>query len=231
MLLNSIVEETLHYFYPNLCCHCNMKLLVKESGLCLQCLYKLPKTNNFKYHNNSAEKLLSGRFPFHHVASFCLFNKEGILQSIIHNLKYNQNQRVGYLMGVLFGTDLIGSSFIAPIEVIVPVPLHPKKQNKRGYNQAETIAKGLSETTGIPISTNQLIRAINNPTQTKRSKTERWENVKGIFDVSNPEVFQDKHILLVDDVITTGSTLEACAIALLQCNNITISIATIGVSL
>ena len=126
---------------------------------------------------------------------------------------------------------LLESNFLAPIDVIVPVPLHQKKQTIRGYNQAEAFAQGISKATSIPVSIDELIRAINNPTQTKRSKTERWENVKGIFKVIDTKVFQNKHILLVDDVITTGSTLEACANALLHCNDVKISIATIGEAL
>ncbi len=226
-----IAEEIAHYFYPNLCSFCKIKLLPKEIGVCLQCIYKLPKTNNYDEHNNLGEILLAGRFPFERVASFSFFTKEGLLQSLIHELKYNNKPYVGHLIGTLFGNDLLGSSFIEPIDVIVPVPLHPKKQALRGYNQAESFAQGISKATAIPVSIDELIRAINNPTQTKRSKTQRWENVKGIFEVSNFEAFQNKHVLLVDDVITTGSTLEACANALLQCSGIKISIATIGVSL
>ncbi|NLZ95934.1 MAG: ComF family protein [Bacteroidales bacterium] len=231
MKLKLIAEEVAHYFYPNHCSFCKTKLLAKEVGVCLQCLYKIPKTNNFDERNNLDETILAGRFPFQCAASFSFFTKKGLLQALIHDLKYNKRPHIGHLVGALFGADILESNFISPIQVIVPVPLHPKKQAIRGYNQAEAFAQGISKTTSIPVSTNQLIRVINNPTQTKRSKTERWENVKGIFDVPNTHDFQNKHVLLVDDVITTGSTLEACAIALLQCNNVTISVATIGVSL
>lgn len=227
-----VAEETTHYLYPNHCSFCKTKLLAeKEVGVCLQCIYKLPKTNNFDQRNNLDEILLAGRFPFRSAASFSFFTKEGLLQALIHDLKYNNKPHIGHLMGALFGADLLGSSFIEPIQVIVPVPLHPKKQAIRGYNQAEAFAQGISKTTSIPVSIDQLVRVINNPTQTKRSKTERWDNVQGIFDVPNIHDFQNKHVLLVDDVITTGSTLEACAIALLQCSNVKISVATIGVSL
>lgn len=232
MKIKWVAEEITHYFYPNQCSFCKTKLIgIKEMGVCLQCIYKLPKTNNFNESNNPSETLLAGRFPFEHVAAFSFFTKEGLLQALIHDLKYNHKPHIGHLVGALFGADLLGSDFIAPIQVIVPVPLHPKKQAIRGYNQAEAFAQGISKATSIPVSTDQLIRVINNPTQTKRSKTERWDNVQGIFDVPNTNDFQNKHVLLVDDVITTGSTLEACAIALLQCSNVKISIATIGVSL
>ena len=231
MELKWVVEELIHYFFPNHCAVCNNKLLSKEIGVCLHCLYKLPRTNNFDEDNNIGEVLLAGRFPFECVASFGFFTKQGLLQTLIHELKYNNKPNIGNLLGSLFGEDLLGSNFLQPIDVIVPVPLHPKKMILRGYNQAEAFAHGISKTTSIPVSVNELIRVINNPTQTKRSKTQRWENVKGIFEVSNTDVFQNRHVLLVDDVITTGSTLEACANALLECSNVKISIATIGESL
>lgn len=226
-----VAEEISHYFYPRLCSFCKNKLIAQEVAVCIQCIFKLPKTNNFDEPNNLGETLLAGRFPFDRVASFAIFTKEGLLQALIHDLKYHNKPEIGHLLGAIFGADLQGSKFIAPIDVIVPVPLHPKKQTIRGYNQAEAFAQGISNATSIPVSTDQLIRAINNSSQTKRSKTERWENVQGIFEVPNPHVFQNKHVLLVDDVITTGSTLEACAMALLACSNITISIATIGIAL
>lgn len=231
MELKWIVEELAHYFLPNRCAVCNSKLLSEEIGVCLQCLYKLPKTNNFDEDNNIGEVLLAGRFPFEGVASFAFFTKQGLLQSLIHELKYNNKPAIGNLLGSLFGEDLLHSHFLEPIDVIVPVPLHPKKKVIRGYNQAEAFAQGISQATSIPISVDELIRVINNPTQTKRSKTQRWENVKGIFEVTGTDVFQNKHVLLVDDVITTGSTLEACANALLECSDVKISIATIGEAL
>ena len=231
MELKWVVEELTHYFYPNRCAACRGKLLPKEMGVCLQCLYKLPKTNNFDEVNNIGEVLLAGRFPFEGVASFAFFTKQGLLQSLIHDLKYNNKPFIGNLLGSLFGEDLIGSNFLGPIDIIVTVPLHPKKLLIRGYNQAEAFAQGISKASSIPVSEGELIRVINNPTQTKRSKTQRWENVKGIFEVTSTDVFQNKHVLLVDDVITTGSTLEACANALLECSDVKISIATIGESL
>lgn len=231
MNINKVSEESFHYAYPNRCPFCKTKLLTEEKGVCLHCIYKLPKTNNFDKWNNFGETLLAGRFPFERVATFSFFTKEGLIQALIHHLKYKNKPHIGNLLGALFGADLQDSEFIATIDIIVPVPLHPKKQIKRGYNQAASFAEGISEATSIPVSTNQLIRSIDNPTQTKRSKTERWENVQGIFDVTDTNAFHNKHVLLVDDVITTGSTLEACAVALLKCSNIKISVATIGIAL
>ena len=151
-----------------------------------------------------------------------------LFRSLIHNLKYQNKKEIGLLLGRMFGEDLIDSDFIKPIDLIVPVPLHPKKMKSRGYNQAEIIAQGISDITSIPLAIDNLVRIVDNPTQTKRTKTERWRNVKGIFDVIDGQVFENKHILLVDDVLTTGSTMEACGIALQKCRDLKISIATIG---
>ncbi|MDR0422557.1 MAG: ComF family protein [Proteiniphilum sp.] len=228
MKRNEWIRQLLHLFYPNVCVICGSELLQEEEGACLQCLYRLPKTYNFREPGNGAERLMSGRIPFERIASFCVYTKGGILQPLIHHLKYHNGQPVGLLLGRMFGKDLLGSDFLRPVELIVPVPVHPKRKKTRGYNQAEIIAKGLSETTGIPLSTDNLLRAIHNPTQTKRDKTQRWENVKDIFKVTDPGLFEQKHLLLVDDVITTGSTLEACGTALMTCTGVRISIATLG---
>lgn len=228
MIFRNIAREFSNLFFPNCCVVCGAKLLATEQSVCLNCLYRLPRTNNFKERDNAAEILMAGRFPFERIASFCVYSKSGIMAPLIHNLKYNGKKEIGVLLGKLYGKDMLGSEFLQTIDYIVPVPLHPKKLKQRGYNQAEMIAKGLSETTGISLSTGNLIRVIHNPTQTKRTKTQRWENVKDIFDVKNPSFFNQKHILLVDDVMTTGSTIEACGIALQKCNDIKISVITLG---
>lgn len=228
MSFKTVLKEFSNLFFPNSCVVCGKKLLETEEGVCLSCIYKLPRTNNFKEHDNAAEILMAGRFPFERIASFCVYSKNGIMTPLIHQLKYRGGKEIGVLLGKLYGKDLVGSDFLKKVDYIVPVPLHRKKLKKRGYNQAEMIGKGLSEATSIPLNTGNLIRAIHNPTQTKRTKTQRWENVKNIFDVKNPQNFENKHILLVDDVITTGSTIEACSIALQKCNNIKISVVTLG---
>lgn len=223
-----IAKEFSNLFFPNSCVVCGKKLLTTEEGVCLNCIYKLPRTNNFRERDNAAEILMAGRFPFERIASFCVYSKNGTMAPLIHQLKYRGGKEIGVLLGKLYGKDLIGSDFLKSVDYIVPVPLHRKKLKKRGYNQAEMIAKGLSEATSIPLNTGNLVRAIHNPTQTKRTKTQRWENVKNIFDVKEPQYLKNKHILLVDDVITTGSTIEACSIALQKCNNIKISVVTLG---
>lgn len=226
--MKTILNELSHLFFPNCCPVCDSKLLPSEEGVCLQCLHKLPKTNNFKEPDNLAEIRLAGRFPFDRIATFCIYSKQGVLQPLIRELKYNNKKEIGILLGKLFGKDLTNSEFIQPVDFVVPVPLHTKKLKERGYNQAEMIADGLSQSTSIPVSAENLVRVIHNPTQTKRTKTQRWENVKNIFDIRHPQLFANKHVLLVDDIITTGSTLEACAYALLKSPGIKISIATLG---
>lgn len=222
------IESILHLFFPQVCAVCSDELLKQETGICLQCLFKLPRTKNFNKRDNSAETLMAGRLPFCQIATFCYYAKGGVLQPIIHELKYNNKKELGVFLGRLFGNELKDSEFIKPINLIIPVPLHPKKAKQRGYNQSEMIAKGFSEVTSIPMVTDCLIRKVHNPTQTKRTKTERWLNVNGIFELQNSQMLHGKHILLIDDVITTGSTIEACGVAINQCKGIKTSIAIIG---
>lgn len=228
MRRNDLLLEFSHLFFPDVCIVCGVELIHSEECICLRCLYKLPRTYNFKQPDNAAERLMAGRLPFERIASFCVYAKGGMLPALIHQLKYHHRKDVGTLLGRIFGEDLLGSDFLKPIDTIVPVPLHPKKEKSRGFNQAEMIAQGLAEATALPMSVGNLIRVVYNPTQTKRTKTERWENVRNIFSVTDPAAFTNRHLLLVDDVITTGSTIEACGVALQECNLVKISVATLG---
>lgn len=228
MMLKQWTSEFLNLFFPRLCVVCEERLLPEEQGICLSCIYDLPKTGNYREENNSMETLLAGRFLFKRAASFCVFTKGGIMQPIIHTIKYNHGIKLGYQMGFLYGEELKNSEFIRSVQALVPIPLHPKRQEARGYNQAEIIAQGMADALSLPLITDALIRSIHNPTQTKRGKTQRWENVEGIFEVAFPEKINHKHILLVDDVMTTGSTIEASANALKRCEGVSISVATLA---
>lgn len=224
----NIFKNILSLFFDNSCPSCHKKLLLKDECICLKCLYSLPTTNNFATPGNEAETMLAGRFPFERIATYSKFTKDGTLQPLIHSLKYKNNKEVGYKLGRLLGKDIINSKFVESIDYIVPIPLHHKKLKKRGFNQSEVIAQGISMVTSIPISTDNLIRVIDNPSQTKLSKYNRWENVDGIFTLTTPSKYANKHILLIDDIITTGATIEASAKALLKAKHIKISVATIG---
>jgi|SRR5690554_2365973 ComF family protein len=228
MSSNGLLNEFSYLFFPNVCAVCGEELLQTEESICLRCLYKLPRTHNFSEEENSAEKLMAGRIPFERIATFCVYAKGGMLPPLIHQLKYHHKPAIGELLGRLYGEDLRGSDFLKPVDMIVPVPLHPRKEKSRGYNQAVMIAQGMSDTTSLPLSVGNLVRVVYNPTQTKRTRTQRWENVRDIFKVKEPQSFAGKHLLLVDDVITTGSTLEACGVALHACDHVKVSIATLG---
>ena len=169
-----------------------------------------------------------GRVPLELATSFCRFDKGGRLQRLLHQLKYKGNREVGHKMGLLFGYDLIQSTQYCKIDAIMPIPLHPKKEKKRGFNQSTEICKGLSEAMNRPLITGNLIRDVHTDSQTRKGRFERWENVSGIFTVKHSVSLEGMHLLLVDDVITTGATLEAAAMPLLRIPGVRVSIATLA---
>lgn len=227
MLLTSIVYDLCGLFYPRVCAGCNETLLKNEEWLCTSCLYKLPRTNFHNDTTNEVSQMFWGRARIEYAAAFLCFQKKGIVQAILHKIKYKGEKELGVFMGKLYGFELRDSVFTG-IDVIIPVPLHWKKYKERGYNQSEMLAQGLSEAMGIPIDTQSLKRKIANPTQTRRHRYERWLNVNEIFEVVYPANIENKHVLLVDDVVTTGATLESCANVLLDCNNTRVSIVTLA---
>lgn len=226
--MKNIFHSFLNLFFPDLCVVCNDRLTEGEQHICTDCLILLPRTNFHLQPDNRLEQFFAGRIPFQHIAAYAYFVKGGSIQSIIHELKYKRNPQIGTYIGQLCGENLRGSSFIADVDILVPVPLHPKREKERGYNQSLEICKGISEVTSIPIDSNTLIRKVNNKSQTKNSRFDRWKNVEDIFSITDSTAFQNKHILLVDDVITTGSTLEFCAKEILKCDGARISIYAVG---
>ena len=195
------------------------------------CISTLPKTNYHNQEENRLDEFLGGKFIFNRAAAFCYFYKSGGLQKIVHEFKYKNNPQLAVYMGKLYGLELKDSPFLRDIDYLIPVPLHPKRQKKRGYNQAEEICKGMSAVTGIPVCTSAIRRTVNNQSQTKQGKTERWENVKNIFATTNDQSLNGKRILLVDDVITTGSTIEAIAKCFPKDESPIINIAAIGMAM
>jgi len=200
----------------------------QEKYICLKCLFDLPRTNFHSIHGNKVEQQLWGKVQIEHATSYFYFRKGSRYQKLIHYLKYKGLKELGEEVGKHFGFDLCESPDFSEIDVIIPVPLHPRKFRKRGYNQSEWIAKGLGFALNKPVDSNNLVRKVHTSTQTQKSRFDRWKNVEGIFEVQQPEMLHNKHVLLVDDVMTTGSTIEACSVALLKVSGLKISVATLA---
>lgn len=229
-IVKSLALDFINLFFPLHCEACGTNLLHGEKVICTKCLFELPKTNYHKDKENKIAQLFWGKVYIETATAYYFFNKGSIFQKLMHKLKYKGKKEIGIYLGKLLGAELKDSDNYKGLDAIIPIPLHPKRQKKRGYNQSDCIGEGLAEVLGIELMTNNLIRATETQTQTKKSKEERWNNVENVFKVLHPEKISGKHILLIDDVITTGATLEACARVLLKINNVKVSIACVAVA-
>jgi len=218
----------LELFFPTLCITCGNRLVTQEKFLCIDCWHDLPVTNFHFDAENKVARLFWGRVKLENATAFFAYNKGSNYQHLIHFIKYKGLKELGFETGRRFGIALSASPDFNSVDFVVPVPLHPKKQKQRGYNQSEWIARGISESLKKPVSLFNLKRNLHTSTQTRKNRYERWENVENIFELTRPEEFKGKHILLIDDVVTTGSTLESCAFQLLQVENVKVSIATLA---
>ena len=231
MKLADVLTNLLFLFYPKRCVICGDSLIHNEDHFCLECSLKLPKTNYHLCDENRAVDRFAGKIPLIKASSYLYYDKDGIGQTLIAEIKYRKNQELGKWFGAYLAKDLVTSShFFQDIDYLVPVPLHPKKQRQRGFNQAEIIAKGVSQITNIPLETKNLYRSKANSSQTKKGVYERWKNTTGIFEIKDKHLFAGKHILLIDDVLTTGATLEVCATCLLSSPNSKVSFLTIAIA-
>ena len=226
--LTQVFDDVLGLFYPQLCITCGERLISQEKYLCMKCWLDLPISRFENENENKVAQLFWGRVQVEHATSYFNYRKGSRYQKLIHFIKYKGLKELGLETGRRFGDILAEAENFNQVDTIVPVPLHPKKQKKRGFNQSEWIARGISESLNKPMLENNLYRKIFTSTQTRKNRFERWQNVDGIFGVKNPEEFENQHVLIVDDVVTTGSTLEACAYELLKVSGVKVSIATLA---
>lgn len=220
----------IHVFYPEVCEYCGCELGGDERVLCLQCTFQLPRTGYHHLPDNKSADIFSGRVPITRATSFVYFTKQGIMQHLLHRFKYRNRKETGKYMGVLLAEEMKKTGWLDTIDCIVPVPLYKSKAYRRGFNQACLFADGIAEVSGIPVLPQAVKRTRNTATQTRKTRAERMENVRDVFRVLQQEQLKNKHILLTDDVLTTGATLESCALELLKIEGVRISIATIAVA-
>jgi ComF family protein len=228
MKIPSFIDDFISLLYPRVCAACGNSLFKNEEVICTFCLYHLPKTNYHLMDDSPLDKVFWGRAQLAQTAALYNFQKKGKVQHLIHQLKYKGRMDVGVYMGKILGADLVKTEAFQDITKVIPVPLHPAKQRKRGYNQSEQIAIGLAKAMNIEMDATSFVRTFNTETQTRKSRFARWENVKEIFKVTTPDELANRHILLVDDVITTGATLESAAHILLAIEGVKLSVACIG---
>jgi ComF family protein len=223
-----ILSDFLNLFYPNYCLGCARPLVKGEDTLCTHCLSQLPKTHHHTYSDNPVMQRLRGRLPLAHAFAFLHFRKHGMVQHLLHQLKYGNHPEVGVRLGNLYGWELAQAGLAAAFDLILPVPLHQMRQRSRGYNQSAKFAEGLSRALGVPWADAVSYRMAATATQTRKGRAARWQNVKDVFALRDAARVHNLRVLLVDDVITTGATLEACGHPILAAGCRSLSVACIA---
>ena len=228
--LKDIGEDFLSLFLPRLCIGCRAHLVRGEQVLCTGCLLSMAMTGFHLQRGNVLEQAFWGRCSVERAAAFSVYNRGSRIRKLIHALKYEGRTDIGRCLGELYGSILAESGFMEGIEIIIPVPLHIARLRSRGYNQSECIADGLSVATGVPTRKDLLLRISQSGSQTEYGRYERWENVQGLFRAQKHHETEGRHLLLVDDVITTGSTVEACINALHEADDVKVSVVALAVA-
>ncbi len=218
-------------FFPRICAACENTLTPYENHICVSCHIHLPKFTPDDITKEILSKKFWGKIPVKNTYSFLQFTKNGPVQRILHQLKYRNKTELAVYLGKWFGNELKTNDFDKEIDLIIGVPLHPVKKKRRGYNQADCFAKGLSESLQVPYNEEALIRVSFTETQTNKSRFKRFRNMEGVFEVEKPDLIKNKRIALVDDVLTTGATLEVAGLELLKAGCQELSILTIAAAL
>ena len=223
-------DDILNIIFPRICCVCGLTLMKNEEILCFQCRRNLPKINFQNLKDNELSNRFLGKINIKFAVAYLYFYKSGITQTLLHQLKYNTYPEIGEMIGKWLGHELLRDEIIKNTELIIPVPLHPRKEIKRGYNQSHYIAKGISIITNIPTDFHSLQRVHYETSQTVKTKEHRWKSVEHAFQIINRKKIENKSILLVDDIVTTGATMEACGQEILKSGASGLSIASLALA-
>lgn len=226
----NILTDLWRLLFPQCCQLCGKRLSHGERVLCSACLAGLPRTHFHRKKENAVERNFWGKFPIERATSFLYYTKGGDVRQLLYELKYHGNKEVGEVMGRIMAAELLSSRFFEGVDLIIPVPLHWRKERQRGYNQSECVARGISDITALPVYTHLMVRDRYTETQTHKGQYERWENVRNLFVCSSPELLENKHVLLVDDVLTTGATIVSCADALHNISGLRVSVLTLALA-
>ncbi len=223
--LSSWIDPVFWLYFPKNCPACGRPLKLFGANICGRCSQNLPETHFFEAAGNPIEKIFYGRLPINAGAAAWYFHKNSALQALLFQLKYKSNKEVGLFIGKQMGALLAASERFASIDALIPVPLHPQALSKRGFNQAAIICEGIGQVWHKPVLTGAIARTKHTPTQTKQTRAERWDNIENAFTIQDSASIKGKHLLLVDDVITTGATIEACGKTLLTIEGARVSVA------
>ena len=226
--VNTCKKDLLHLFFPHYCEGCGSDIAEETQLLCLQCLAKLPETNFFDLPANPVERIFYGRVKVESAGAAYYFTNDSLVRHLITELKYRGNKELGLYLGRLTALHISKSNRFDSIDHIIPLPLNDKKLRQRGYNQAALICEGISSITGVSVLNNVARRKLFTETQTGKDRVSRWQTMEDVFEVTNPHLVGHKHVLLVDDIVTTGATLEACGNVLLKVPGLKLSIATVA---
>ncbi len=227
-ILKSYINNFSHLLYPHNCEGCGTDVLNDDSYLCAKCMHDMPVTGFVANADNPVEQSFYGRLKVEAAASGFYFHKDGLVQHLVTLLKYKNNQEMGIYLGKLIGNQLSTINRFDDVDVLVPLPLNNRKEAKRGYNQSTLICEGISQTWSKPICTDAVERTIFTQSQTNKTRIDRWQNMEGVFALANADSIASKHVLLIDDIMTTGATLEACGYEILQAPNTKLSIITVA---
>lgn len=225
-----LLRSLLSILFPTLCCHCGEPLVGNEKHLCTNCMFLIPWTGHAAQADNSTEQRLLGQIPFQAAASLMIFQQGNVAQSIVHQIKYHGNTAMARQYGQLLAEALRQSGRFDSIDYLVPVPLHRRRRRQRGYNQSQLLCEAMSDILQVPVVSDNLYRKQFTESQTHKNRDSRFENMQKAFGLRRPEQFENRHILLVDDVITTGATTQACYLAMKPISGLRISVASLAIT-
>ncbi|WP_298898433.1 ComF family protein [uncultured Psychroserpens sp.] len=225
-----MIKNLLNLFFPQICSACSNHLSDNELQICTTCRHQLPLTNFHDDPNNAVHKILYGRVKLQQATALLHFSKKGIVQQMMHNLKYRGQEQIGEFLGEWLGELLKPMSSYQDIDVVIPVPLHKAKLKSRGYNQVDKFAKAIAKSLHAEYNTTMLVKTTNTKTQVFKDRLKRQSSAHSNFEIQNGMTLKDKHILLVDDIITTGATIEDCANQLLKIEGVKLSLATMAIT-